>query len=186
LPASLTYCFGCFYDGPFADIPSSTAMRSSLDTGWSIRAADGVSRLRTGNYSRPTRRPLPAGTLRCGPTNSPYDGDWLYWASRRGSYPGINTLKASLLKAQRGRCEYCGLFFLPEDAIELHHRDGNHLNNRRVNLGLLHRHCHDQVHATEIVVSTGTPDKEPSPEEPCAVKVASTVLKPSRRGDSSA
>jgi RNA-directed DNA polymerase len=147
--------------------------------GWRFQTPDG--KLLSSHQKTPSRRHIKVRA-----NKSPYDGDWLYWASRRGSYPGINTLKASLLKAQRGRCEYCGLFFLPEDAIELHHRDGNHLNHRRVNLGLLHRHCHDQVHATEIVVSTGTPDKEPSLEEPCAVKVASTVLKPSRRGDSPA
>jgi hypothetical protein len=32
--------------------------------------------------------------------------------------------------------------------MELHHRDGNHTNNRRENLALLHGHCHDAVHGT--------------------------------------
>lgn len=34
-----------------------------------------------------------------------------------------------------------------EDVIEVHHRDGNHRNNRYANLALLHGHCHDQAHA---------------------------------------
>lgn len=78
---------------------------------------------------------------------SPFDGDWLYWASRWGHYPGIYPGKALLLKEQGGRCAYCGRVFVPgEDLIERHHQDGNRKNNRRANFELLHRHCHDTVH----------------------------------------
>jgi len=78
---------------------------------------------------------------------SPYDGDWPYWASRWGHYPGMYPSKALLLKEQRGRCACCGRVFVPgEDVIERHHQDGNRTNNRRTNFEILHRHCHDTVH----------------------------------------
>jgi RNA-directed DNA polymerase len=78
---------------------------------------------------------------------SPYDGDWLYWASRCGHYPGLLPGKAMLLKEQGGRCAVCGRVFLPgDDVIDRHHRDGDRKNNRRTNFELLHRHCHDTVH----------------------------------------
>jgi RNA-directed DNA polymerase len=78
---------------------------------------------------------------------SPYDGDWPYWASRWGHYPGMSPVRALLLKKQRGRCAGCGQVFLPgDDLIERHHKDGNRKNNRRTNFELLHRHCHDAVH----------------------------------------
>jgi RNA-directed DNA polymerase len=37
-------------------------------------------------------------------------------------------------------------FALGDDLIERHHKDGDRTNNRRSNLELLHRHCHDAVH----------------------------------------
>ena len=80
---------------------------------------------------------------------SPYDGDWPYWGSRLRAYPGVSPLRSSLLRAQEGKCIHCGLTFLPDTLIELHHLDGNHDNYRRQNLALLHRHCHDQVHAAK-------------------------------------
>jgi RNA-directed DNA polymerase len=48
-----------------------------------------------------------------------------------------------LLKWQRGKCEECGLPFTAEDILEVHHLNGNHSDNRYVNLSLLHGHCHD-------------------------------------------
>jgi RNA-directed DNA polymerase len=78
---------------------------------------------------------------------SPYDGDWPYWANRGGHWPGMYPVRALLLKEQRGRCALCGRVFLPgDDLIERHHQDRNRKNNRRPNLQLLHRHCHDTVH----------------------------------------
>jgi RNA-directed DNA polymerase len=137
--------------------------------GWTFQSQDGLHL--QSHRKTPIRRHIKVRA-----NKSPFDGDWLYWAARRGSYPGVVSLKADLLKHQKGRCDHCGLFFLPEDEIELHHRDGNHLNPRRTNLSLLHRHCHDQVHAVANVFPTGLSDKEPSSEEPCALKGASTVL----------
>lgn len=94
---------------------------------------------------------------------SPYDGNWSYWAARRGKYPGVPRRFAVLLKKQAGHCEACGLFFTPEDLIELHHRDGNRSDNRYSNLAAVHRHCHDQIHGGlhELSQQLGTHDKSP-------------------------
>jgi RNA-directed DNA polymerase len=46
----------------------------------------------------------------------------------------------------------------------------------------LHRHCHDQRHAKHAKSVSVTMDQ--STEEPCEVKVSSTVLEPSKGGDS--
>jgi RNA-directed DNA polymerase len=94
---------------------------------------------------------------------SPYDGNWRYWAARRGRYPGVPRRLAALLKKQGGRCEACRLFFKPEDLIECHHRDGHRYHNRYINLAAVHRHCHDQIHGGlhELSERLGTHDKSP-------------------------
>jgi RNA-directed DNA polymerase len=77
---------------------------------------------------------------------SPYDGNWVYWAQRLGRDPTKSTRTIRLLKQQSGYCSICGLYFTTEDVMEIHHWDGNRQNNRYANLGLLHAHCHDQIH----------------------------------------
>ena len=80
-------------------------------------------------------------------SRSPYDSDWVYWSRRIGHHPKVTTIVAKLLKRQEGRCNYCGLYFFPDDRMEVHHVDKDKDNHRRDNLELLHRHCHDQIHA---------------------------------------
>ena len=77
-------------------------------------------------------------------TRSPYDGDWIYWSSRRGNYPGTRPILSLLLKTQKRRCPDCNLYFRLEDIIEVHHIDGNHSNRTYNNLKALHGHCHDK------------------------------------------
>jgi RNA-directed DNA polymerase len=74
---------------------------------------------------------------------SPYDGDWLYWSTRQGRHPTVHPRLAKLLKHQRGRCRWCGLFFHQEDQIEIDHINGDHHDTRFANLQALHGHCHD-------------------------------------------
>ena len=78
---------------------------------------------------------------------SPYDGDWPYWGQRLGRDPTKPRRITKLMKRQQGRCVRCGLHFMAEDAMEVHHRDGNRRNNKYINLALLHVHCHDQLHS---------------------------------------
>jgi len=79
---------------------------------------------------------------------SPYDGDWPYWIDRLGRDPSKPNRVIALLKRQASRCILCGLRFMTEDLLEVHHRNGNHHDNTPANLVLLHGHCHDEVHRT--------------------------------------
>ena len=79
-------------------------------------------------------------------TASPFNGDWHYWATRRGNYPGIPNRVAILLRGQHGRCGYCGLVFLPEAFLEVHHRTQQRGDTSFRTLVAVHRHCHDQLH----------------------------------------
>jgi RNA-directed DNA polymerase len=81
-------------------------------------------------------------------SKSPFDGDWLYWAQRLQRHPLKPLRVVKLLKWQCGKCEDCGLPFTTEDVLEVHHINGNHSDNRYVNLSLLHGHCHDLAHAS--------------------------------------
>ena len=82
-----------------------------------------------------------------------YDGDTLYWAKRLSKgYDTVSPGKAKLLKKQNGKCPVCGGLFKSEDLIETHHikakMDGG--DNKYSNLALLHRHCHDRLHAVNV------------------------------------
>ncbi|NER39935.1 MAG: HNH endonuclease [Oscillatoria sp. SIO1A7] len=50
-----------------------------------------------------------------------------------------------MLKKQKGKCNQCGHYFMPEDLIEVDHiiprSQGG--SDKYDNLQLLHRHCHD-------------------------------------------
>ncbi|MGL4881792.1 MAG: group II intron reverse transcriptase/maturase [Waterburya sp.] len=75
---------------------------------------------------------------------SPYDGDTLYWAKRKGSHPELKAPTAKMLKKQKGKCNWCGLTFRSEDLIETDHIIPRAIGgNLKDNLQLLHKHCHD-------------------------------------------
>lgn len=80
-------------------------------------------------------------------SQSPYDGDWVYWSQRLRNYPETPKTLSELLKKQKGRCSHCGLYFSSDSLVELHHIDKNRKNNKRINLMAIHRHCHDILHA---------------------------------------
>lgn len=75
---------------------------------------------------------------------SPFDGDINYWSKRNSVlYDGAT---AKTLRKQSHSCGHCGLKFLDEEKVELHHIDGNHDNWDRKNLLAIHRSCHHYVH----------------------------------------
>ncbi|WP_242527461.1 group II intron reverse transcriptase [Ktedonosporobacter rubrisoli] len=116
---------------------------------------------------------------------SPYDGNLLYWSQRLHKHPMMNGIKAKLLQKQGGKCRWCELLFKDGDIIEVDHitpkseGGGEELSNKFA----LHRHCHDDRHAKRV---NGTSDKGYILEEPCEVKISSTVLQTSAGGDSCA
>ncbi|MEH1930318.1 group II intron reverse transcriptase [Nostoc sp.] len=80
-------------------------------------------------------------------TKSPYDGDTAYWSERKSKlYDGETSIA---LKKQNHRCASCGLKFIDEERIHLHHIDGNHANWKRNNLEAIHESCHDYKHMSK-------------------------------------
>lgn len=109
---------------------------------------------------------------------SPFDGDWVYWTNRLREVPDVNRRVTWLIRRQKGKCSECKLFFAKEDLMEIHHVNRNHRNNSTRNLLLVHRDCHDRVHAN---VPRGMNENHQIVEEPYESKGSSTVLKPSQR-----
>ena len=75
---------------------------------------------------------------------SPYDGDMTYWSERNSKLYDNHTSKA--LKRQNHSCDSCGLKFVGEEKVHLHHVDGNHDNWKTKNLVAIHRSCHQLSH----------------------------------------
>jgi len=76
---------------------------------------------------------------------SPYDGDFIYWATRMGRHPEMSTRVANLLKRQKGKCLRCDLCFKYGDLLEVDHIIRKEMGGLDIynNLQLLHKHCHD-------------------------------------------
>ena len=75
---------------------------------------------------------------------SPYDADMKYWSERNSKLYDGYTSKA--LKKQSHTCKACGLKFIGEEKIHLHHVDRNHSNWKQNNLVAIHESCHDYIH----------------------------------------
>ncbi|MDP9383564.1 MAG: reverse transcriptase domain-containing protein, partial [Chloroflexota bacterium] len=83
-------------------------------SGWTFGTKQGIKLYR---HSRtPIRR-----HAKVRGTKSPYDGDWVYWATRTGKHPELPRRVATLLSWQKGRCARCGLYFKTEDLPEVDH-----------------------------------------------------------------
>ncbi len=83
---------------------------------------------------------------------SPFNGELVYWSTRMGKNPDMPTRKASLLKRQKGICNWCCLRFREEDILEEDHILATALGGRKEykNLQLLHGHCHDEKTALDL------------------------------------
>ncbi len=80
-------------------------------------------------------------------TKSPYDGDTAYWSKRNSKlYDGETSFA---LKKQNHRCASCGLKFIDEERVHLHHIDENHANWKKNNLEAIHESCHDYKHMSK-------------------------------------
>ena len=107
---------------------------------------------------------------------SPFDGDAVYWSTRMGTHPEMPPRIARFLKAQKGRCPCCGLFFKSGDPIGIVYS-----NQTQVQLpgpaALVHQYCH----ATSRPVVWN--DNHHVAEEPDDGKLSRPVLKTSLGGD---
>ena len=79
---------------------------------------------------------------------SPYDGDIVYWSERNSKLYDGHTSKA--LKQQSHSCAACGLKFVGEERVNLHHVDRNHHNWQRDNLVAIHESCHNYIHMSKV------------------------------------
>lgn len=81
-----------------------------------------------------------------------FDGDIIYWGTRKGKHPELPNQVARLLKRYKGRCSECGLMFAADDLIEVDHktpkRGGG--TDKFDNLQPLHHHCHDVKTARDM------------------------------------
>jgi RNA-directed DNA polymerase len=80
---------------------------------------------------------------------NPFDPQWEAYFHHRDRPRALRTtsaFRAKVLNQEKGLCPSCRQVIQSEENLELHHRDGNHRNNRRANLVLLHPNCHRQVH----------------------------------------
>ncbi|WP_072060886.1 HNH endonuclease, partial [Crocosphaera watsonii] len=50
------------------------------------------------------------------------------------------------LKRQHHSCGHCGLKFMDDERVQLHHIDGNHDNWEPKNLIAVHHSCHQHIH----------------------------------------
>ncbi|MHC5771860.1 MAG: group II intron reverse transcriptase/maturase [Nostoc sp.] len=80
-------------------------------------------------------------------TKSPYDGDTAYWSERNSKLYDSETSIA--LKKQNHRCASCGLKFIDEERVHLHHIDENHANWKKNNLEAIHESCHGYKHMSK-------------------------------------
>ncbi|MGC1307840.1 MAG: group II intron reverse transcriptase/maturase [Phormidesmis sp.] len=108
--------------------------------------------------------------------SSPYDGNLVYWSTRMGRHPELTSRIARFLKQQKGKCVHCGLYFKNTDVWDIDHIVPKALGgkNEASNLQLIHRHCHHQK--TVLDGSRRAGESSRTTEEPCEVKVSSTVL----------
>jgi RNA-directed DNA polymerase len=82
---------------------------------------------------------------------SPFDGDITYWSERNSKPYDGETSKA--LKRQSHTCAACGLKFIGEERVNLHHIDGNHTNWKKNNLEAIHESCHDYKHMSKSKIA---------------------------------
>lgn len=77
---------------------------------------------------------------------SPFDGDWVYWTTRKKRHPELPKRTALLLYQQKGKCAACGLHFKQDDLLETDHILPTSQGGRDCyeNWQLLHQHCHDK------------------------------------------
>ena len=78
---------------------------------------------------------------------SPFNGDVVYWSKRNSQLYDGATARA-LLK-QHHSCGHCGLRFVDDERVHLHHIDGNHDNWKPGNLQAVHESCHDYIHMSK-------------------------------------
>jgi RNA-directed DNA polymerase len=91
----------------------------------------------------------PQRHLKVKATANPFDPTWAVYFQQRDrqlTQQASSPFRATVLRQQHGLCPVCRQVIQWEEELELHHRDGNHLNNHLPNLLFSHPNCHRQHH----------------------------------------
>lgn len=75
---------------------------------------------------------------------SVYDGNVVYWSKRNSDR--YESMTAKVLKRQHHCCSKCGLRFIDDEWVHLHHVNANHHDWQTANLVALHQSCHQESH----------------------------------------
>lgn len=115
---------------------------------WTFSKTDDEILLKHADYSKPLN-----SYVKIIGNRSPYDQNQLHWAQRMATNPTINKRVSTLLKRQKGLCNWCKIQFQEEDILEVDHiipisQKGKDTYN---NLQLLHRHCHDNKTSSDKI-----------------------------------
>jgi hypothetical protein len=78
------------------------------------------------------------------PTKHP---NWKGFRITQKRVAGPNNTFKKILMLEIGKCERCGIS--DKRVLDLHHKDGNKLNNLKDNIQLLCSNCHRIVHCEE-------------------------------------
>ncbi len=78
---------------------------------------------------------------------SPFNGNLIYWSKRKSLFYDGTT--AQCLNKQNHTCGQCGLKFVDDEKVQLHHIDNNHDNWKPRNLMVVHESCHDYLHMSK-------------------------------------
>ena len=115
---------------------------------WQFRSPEGATLYLHGET--PIRRHIKVDRKR-----SPYDGDWLYWATRMGRHPELDNYVARLLKKQKGCCAICGLYFtrMSEPVAVMERVHGEQRKSQREISQLVHEHCRQKKRSLESMES---------------------------------
>ena len=110
--------------------------------GWNFQS-QGQAQLRT-HVHTPIRRHVKVAGKR-----TPFDGDWVYWSTRRGKSPDVSSRVARLLQKQQGHCVECGLYLRDGDQLAVAYINPQRTRWREAtdNLLLVHQHCQDALGA---------------------------------------
>jgi RNA-directed DNA polymerase len=106
---------------------------------------------------------------------SPYDGNLVYWSTRRGKNLELPTRVTELLKRQKGKCLWCNLHFREEDVMEVDHIISKSKGGKDEyeNFQLLHRHCHDTKTASDGSPGTKSGCNSAEPKPPRKLEIVS-------------
>ncbi len=87
---------------------------------------------------------------------NPFDKQWDEYfrdRDRKLKLKSVGKFYGKVLWQQKGICPICHQILEEHEETHLHHKDGDHSNNRLVNLVLLHPNCHRQTHNTKEVTT---------------------------------